>query len=54
MDVVVEIQRRGKDGKVRMSQHEIDFIVNFGTRKVYVQSAFRIADSEKREQEVAS
>ena len=51
---VVEIQRRGKDGKVRMSQHEIDFIVNFGTRKVYVQSAFRIADDEKREQEVAS
>ena len=54
MDVVVEIQRRGKDGKVRMSQHEIGFIVNFGTRKAYVQSAFRIADSEKREQEVAS
>lgn len=51
---VVEVQRKGKDGKLHLQQLEIDFIVNFGTRKVYVQSAFRIPSEEKRQQETAS
>lgn len=28
------------------------FVVNLGTRKVYIQSAFRIDDAEKRRQEI--
>ncbi len=41
-----------KDGKKIEKQHEIDFVVNLGTKKVYIQSAFRIDDEEKRRQEV--
>lgn len=40
-----------KDGKRIEKQHEIDFVVNMGMKKVYIQSAFRIDDPEKRRQE---
>ena len=50
---VVELRRR-KDGESTLSHLEIDFVVNTGMRKVYVQSAFRMADEEKRRQETAS
>lgn len=42
------------NGKRDVRQHEIDFVVNLGLRKVYVQSAFLISDGEKREQETLS
>ena len=35
-------------------QAEIDFVVNVGTRKTYIQSAFSIPDEEKRRQETES
>ena len=41
-----------RDGKKIEKQHEIDFVVNLGMRKVYIQSAFRIDDAEKRRQEI--
>lgn len=41
-----------KDGKKIEKQHEIDFVVNIGMKKVYIQSAFSIADEEKRRQEI--
>ena len=41
-----------RDGKKTEKQHEIDFVVNLGTKKVYIQSAFRIDDEEKRRQEI--
>ena len=41
-----------KDGKKTEKQHEIDFVVNLGTKKVYIQSAFQINDEEKRRQEI--
>ena len=47
---VVELFSKEK-GKTVKRQHEIDFVVNLGLRKVYVQSAFRLSDGEKREQE---
>ena len=34
------------DGKKFNRQHEIDFIVNIGDKKIYIQSAFSIADEE--------
>jgi len=51
---VVEVQRRDRDGKVRLRQYEIDFIVNLGLKKVYVQSAYRIDGDDKRRQETES
>ena len=41
-----------KDGKKIEKQHEIDFVVNMGMKKVYIQSAFSIADPQKRNQEI--
>ena len=49
------VEHFGKvDGKTVKRQYEIDFVVNLGLRKVYVQSAFRIPDEEKRLQETAA
>lgn len=41
-----------KDGIKVERQHEIDFVVNMGMKKVYVQSAFRIEDPDKKKQEI--
>lgn len=41
-----------KDGKKIEKTHEIDFVVNMGMKKVYIQSAFSIADAEKKKQEI--
>ena len=42
----------GRDcGKPTMRNHEIDFVVNSGSRKIYVQSAYRMDDSSQRERE---
>ena len=51
---VVEIRRRNAAGENVLSHLEIDFVVNTGMRKVYVQSAFMIHDDDKRRQETAS
>ena len=49
------VEHFGKvDGKTVKRQYEIDFVVNLGLKKVYVQSAFRIPDEEKRLQETAA
>ena len=51
---VVEVRRRNTVGENVLSHLEIDFVVNTGMRKVYVQSAFMIHDDDKRRQETAS
>ena len=51
---VVEIRRRNAAGENVLSHLEIDFVVNTGMRKVYVQSAFMVHDDDKRRQETAS
>ena len=51
---VVEVRRMDKTGCKTLRQLEIDFVVNADVRKVYVQSAFRIPDDEKLQQETAS
>ncbi len=43
-----------KDGKRQQSQYEIDFIVNTGHEKVYVQSALNVDTEVKRNQETFS
>ena len=42
------------NGKKVISRHEIDFIVNTGSEKFYVQSAFSISDPDYRAREVLS
>ena len=51
---VVPISTRDKNGKQSVRQHEIDFVVNRGNDKLYIQSALRIADKEKERQETTS
>lgn len=48
---IVEVNRL-VDGKQKMSQHEIDFVVNIGNNKVYIQSALNIDTPEKKAQEL--
>lgn len=65
--IFIELLRRGysvdvgvvevtivKDGKKQQSQYEIDFIVNTGREKVYIQSALNVDTEAKRNQETFS
>ena len=42
------------DGRRRMSQYEIDFVVNIGNNKIYIQSALNVDTPEKKAQETFS
>lgn len=42
------------EGKKIRKQLEVDFVVNRGNKRFYIQSALSIADPEKKEQEIAS
>ena len=50
---IVEITRV-IDGKRKQSQYEIDFVVNVGNNKVYIQSALNVDTPEKKAQETFS
>ncbi len=65
--IFIELLRRGysvdvgvvevtivKDGKKQQSQYEIDFIVNTGREKVYIQSALNVDTEAKKNQETFS
>ena len=65
--IFIELIRRGysvdvgvveltivKDGKKQQSQYEIDFIVNTGREKVYIQSALNVDTETKKSQETFS
>ncbi len=54
VDVGVVELTRVKDGKRQQSQYEIDFVVNTGREKVYIQSALNVDTGEKRSQETFS
>ncbi len=51
---VVPAQCKGKDGKIKRANFEIDFVCNSGSQRYYVQSAFALPTREKVEQEQAS
>lgn len=51
---VVPISSRDRNGKQSIRQHEIDFVVNRGNDKIYIQSALRMDTPEKEKQETAS
>ena len=50
---VVEVERM-VDGKRKQGQYEIDFVVNIGNEKVYIQSALNVDTPEKKDQETFS
>nr|WP_330361429.1 hypothetical protein [Butyrivibrio sp. AE3009] len=50
---VVEI-RVDENGKRTKKQLEVDFVVNQGSKRYYIQSAFALPDKEKMDQEQAS
>lgn len=47
---VVEVLHQ-ENGKRELRQHEIDFVVNTGREKVYIQSAYGMNDPKQRERE---
>ena len=49
---VVPVAAKNKDGAVIRKQLEIDFVCNRGGKRYYVQSAYAMADAEKRAQEI--
>ena len=51
---VVEAKVAGANGKREMRQYEIDFVVNTGFEKLYIQSALEIPDDGKLSQETFS
>ena len=51
---VVEYNTKDADGKKIRKQLEVDFVVNQGGKRFYIQSALSIADLDKKEQEIES
>lgn len=51
---VVPVLKRDENGKMMRSHLEIDFVCNQGSRRYYIQSAYRMPTEEKVEQEEAS
>lgn len=48
---VVPVVVRNKDGQQQRSNLEVDFVCNLGSRRYYIQSAYRMESEEKSEQE---
>ena len=51
---VVEQNVREASGKKVRKQLEVDFVVNKGEKRYYIQSALSVEDPDKKEQEIAS
>ena len=52
VDVGAVRYAESKDGKKVEKHHEIDFVVNMGMNRVYIQSALSVSDDEKKQQEI--
>ena len=48
---VVEHFGKDKNGKTIRKEYEVDFVVNRGSERYYIQSAFKMKDSSKEQQE---
>ena len=49
---LLEVVSGNAEGRRERKQLEIDFIVNKGRKKLYIQSAYRLPDAAKRKQEI--
>lgn len=47
----VELWERDVNGKTQRRKLEVDFVVNRGSERIYIQSAFRMPTTEKESQE---
>ena len=47
----IEVNERGVDGKNKEKKVEVDFVVNQGSRRYYIQSAYDLPTPEKWAQE---
>lgn len=51
---MVEVMKRNIEGKLSRTRLEVDFVVNRHDQRLYIQSAYRLPDNEKMQQEQAS
>ena len=51
---VVPVVTKDEQGKQQRSNLEVDFVCNLGSKRYYVQSAYRMSSDEKIKQERAS
>lgn len=51
---VVPLRRKDADGRMKTSMLEVDFVVNRGEKRHYIQSALTVGEEQKRLQEVNS
>lgn len=51
---VVPLRKKDETGALKYSQLEVDFVVNRGEKRYYIQSALTVADENKRLQEINS
>lgn len=54
IDVGVVESEKTVDGHRKRMKHEVDFVVNYGEKRYYIQSALHVDTIEKKEQEIAS
>ena len=55
MDVgMINYNSKDAQGKSVRSQLEVDFVCNRGSQRYYIQSAWRLSNEDKREQETRS
>ena len=55
MDVGVgPFRKKDGEGKMRLANLEVDFVVNKGAKRYYIQSALTVSEEAKRLQEVNS
>ena len=48
---LVEIWEKNEEGKIVHTRIEVDYVINRGSQRIYVQSAYSMPDEEKRDQE---
>lgn len=51
---IVPVRSKDDAGNIRFSQLEVDFVLNKGEKRYYIQSALTVAEEDKRRQEVNS
>lgn len=51
---VVVLNTKDEEGKSQRKQLEVDFVCNEGSKRIYIQSAYRLPTEEKRGQELRS
>jgi len=51
---IVPVRSKDDTGNIRFSQLEVDFVLNKGEKRYYIQSALTVAEEDKRRQEVNS